>query len=59
VPPAPESLSFLGVVFDKPIVARVKIEYGSGPLGPADSDSYDAAVMDDFVYGEPQPLPRR
>jgi len=58
VPAAPEGLSFLGVVFDKPIVARVKIEYGSGPLGPADSGDYDAAVMDDFVYGEPQPVPR-
>ena len=59
VPAAPEGLSFLGVVFDKPIVARVKIEYGSGPLGPADDGSYDAAVMDDFVYGEPQALPRQ
>jgi len=59
VPPAPQGLSFLGVVFDKPIVARVKIEYGSGALGPADDGDYDAAVMDDFVYGEPQALPRR
>jgi hypothetical protein len=59
VPAEPEGLSFLGVVFRKPIVARVKIEYGTGPLGPADSNSYDAAVMDDFVYGEPQRLPRR
>jgi hypothetical protein len=58
VPPEPEGLSFLGVVFRKPIVARVKIEYGTGPLGPVDSDTYDAAVMDDFVYGEPQALPR-
>jgi hypothetical protein len=59
VPPAPQGLSFLGVVFDNPIVARVKIEYGSGPLGPVDDGNYDAAVMDDFVYGEPQALPRR
>jgi hypothetical protein len=59
VPPAPQGLSFLGVVFDKPIVARVKIEYGSGALGPVDDGNYDAAVMDDFVYGEPQALPRR
>ena len=59
VPPAPQGLSFLGVVFDKPVVARVKIEYGSGPLGPVDDGDYDAAVMDDFVYGEPQALPRR
>lgn len=55
VPTAPQGLSFLGVDFGSAKVARVKIEYGSGPLGPADSATYDAAVMDDFVYGEPQP----
>jgi hypothetical protein len=58
VPRSPQGLSFLGVVFDTAKVARVKIEYGSGPLGPADGGNYDAAVMDDFVYGEPQPPPR-
>jgi hypothetical protein len=42
-------------VFRKAIVARVKIEYGSGKLGPNDSRSYDAAVMDDFLYAEPRP----
>jgi hypothetical protein len=54
-PVANKNLSFLGVVFRKAIVARVKIEYGSGKLGPNDSRSYDAAVMDDFLYGEPRP----
>ncbi len=58
VPPAPQGLSFLGVAFDKPRVARVRIEYGTGPLGPVDGGKYDAAVMDDFVYGEPQPPAR-
>jgi hypothetical protein len=52
-PVANKGLSFLGVVFRKAIVARVKIEYGSGKLGPNDSRTYDAAVMDDFLYGEP------
>jgi len=52
-PVANKGLSFLGVVFRKAIVARVKIEYGSGKLGPSDSRSYDAAVMDDFLYAEP------
>jgi hypothetical protein len=52
-PVANKGLSFLGVVFRKAIVARVKIEYGSGPLGPNDSRRYDAAVMDDFLYAEP------
>jgi hypothetical protein len=47
-------LSFLGVVFPEPTVARVRIEYGSGELGPDESADYDVAVMDDFIYGEPQ-----
>jgi hypothetical protein len=53
-PVSDAGLSFLGVVFDEPIVARVRIEYGSGQLGPDDSPGYDVAVMDDFIYGEPQ-----
>jgi hypothetical protein len=55
--PAPVSdngLSFLGVAFEAPVVARVRIEYGSGELGPDESPDYDVAVMDDFIYGEPQ-----
>lgn len=55
---APESsggLSFLGVVFPDPVVARVRIEYGNGELGPDETEDYDVAVMDDFIYGEPQP----
>jgi hypothetical protein len=51
---SPSGLSFLGVAFRRPIVARVRIEYGTGPLGPPDPASYDAAVMDDFIYGEPR-----
>ena len=47
-------LSFLGVVFVRHRVARVRIKYGSGPLGPTDGAGYDAAVMDDFIYGEPR-----
>jgi hypothetical protein len=56
VPPRPGGLSFLGVVFRDPVVARVRIEYGSHALGPDDSEAYDVAVMDDFIYGEPQPI---
>ena len=48
-------LSFLGVVFNKRRVARVRIQYGSGKLGPDESPSYDVAVMDDFFYSEPRP----
>jgi len=45
---------FLGVVFDKPIVHRVRIAYGNSSLGPNDGGSVDVSVMDDFIYGEPQ-----
>jgi hypothetical protein len=56
VPSRPRGLSFLGVVFGKPIVAKVRIKYGNHALGPNDSKRYDVAVMDDFIYGEPQPI---
>ena len=46
---------FLGVYFNKPIVHRVRIEYGNSALGPDDGGSIDVAVMDDFIYGEPHP----
>jgi hypothetical protein len=36
------------------VVARVEIAYGNGKLGPDESADYDVAVMDDFIYGEPQ-----
>ena len=54
-PVASQGLSFLGVVFPTAVVARVRIRYGTGKLGPDDSANYDVAVMDDFIYGEPQP----
>lgn len=57
VPIANNGLSFLGVVFAQPVVARVRIEYGTVALGPEDSAENDAAVMDDFIYGEPQATP--
>jgi hypothetical protein len=53
VPISGDGLSFLGVVFDRPIVARVRIEYGTAALGPDDDQYADVAVMDDFIYGEP------
>lgn len=42
---SPGGLAFLGVLFDDAVVARVAIDLG------------DAAVMDDFIYGEPSPVP--
>jgi hypothetical protein len=57
VPVADQGLSFLGVAFADPIVFSVRVEYGSASLGPADTPENDVAVMDDFIYGEPQPIP--
>jgi hypothetical protein len=53
-PIADQSLSFLGVIFSKAIVHRVRIQYGTAILGPDDGPNNDVAVMDNFVYGEPQ-----
>jgi hypothetical protein len=54
-PIADAGLSFLGVAFPEPIVHRVRIAYGTAALGPDDSAEEDVAVMDNFIYGEPQP----
>jgi hypothetical protein len=56
VPVSKNKLSFLGVVFRRARVARVRIKYGNRKLGPDDGGKSDVAVMDDFIYGEPQPL---
>lgn len=58
VPAAPgdKSLSFLGIIFDEALIARVRIKTGDAKLGP-DDGKQDIVLMDDFIYGEPQPLP--
>ncbi len=55
VPACNHGLSFLGVMFDRPVITRVRIVYGTVALGPDDAPGTDVAVMDDFIYGEPQP----
>ncbi|MEL6242379.1 MAG: VPLPA-CTERM sorting domain-containing protein [Pseudomonadota bacterium] len=47
-------LSFVGFVFDDPIIASASITAGnvSGP----DFDGEDRVVMDDFIFGEPIPI---
>ena len=55
VPVSVDGLSFLGVAFGSPVVARVRIEYGTAALGPDDDLYTDVAVMDNFIYGEPVP----
>jgi hypothetical protein len=53
--PGDASLSFFGVVFPTAVVARVKITSGDTAPGPNDGRR-DIVVMDDFLYGEPQPV---
>jgi hypothetical protein len=55
-------LSFVGVKYDSIAVARVRITLGQGALGAGISDvsaggTQDLVVVDDFLYGEPQPAP--
>ena len=57
VPLAKDGLSFLRVAYSKPIVARVRIANGTVALGPNDAGDTNVAVMDDFIYGEPQAAP--
>ena len=53
------SFSFLGVVFDAPLVARVRITTGGydAAFVRLASGLDDAVAMDDFIYGEPTVVP--
>lgn len=53
--PGDGSLSFFGIVFDDARIARVRITTGNVAPGP-DDGKRDIVMMDDFLYGEPQPL---
>lgn len=51
-------LSFVGALFDAPVVAWVRIRSGDTPIGATDNvkgagQKDDVVVMDDFIYGEP------
>jgi hypothetical protein len=54
--PGDGSLSFFGIVFDDALIARVRITTGNVAPGPDDDGKNDIVMMDDFIYGEPQPL---
>ena len=54
--PGDGSLSFFGIVFSDARIARVRITSGNTAPGPDDGGKHDIVVMDDFIYGEPQPL---
>ncbi len=52
--------SFIGAVFDKPVIASVIIASGDVALSAAVTDvsaggRQDKVAMDDFIYGEPHP----
>lgn len=57
VPAAPgdAGLSFFAITFSDAKIARVRITAGDIP-GPNDDEKNDIVMMDDFIYGEPQPL---
>jgi hypothetical protein len=52
-----QTFSFAGVVFDSPVVSRVRITSGNVALGAGVTDqnglTRDVVVMDDFLYAEP------
>ncbi len=54
--PGDGNFSFIGIMFDDARIARVRITAGRVP-GPNDDQIRDIVMMDDFIYGEPQPLP--
>jgi hypothetical protein len=58
--PGNESLSFLGVGFGSACIGRVELTAGETALGPNDvtqtPGNPDVVVLDDLLYGEPQPL---
>ena len=54
--PGDGSLSFFGIVFDDARIARVRITTGDVAPGPDDDEKRDIVMMDDFIYGEPQPF---
>ena len=54
--PGDGSLSFFGLVFSDARIARVRITSGDAAPGPNDDGTHDIVMMDDFLYGEPQPI---
>jgi hypothetical protein len=54
--PGDASLSFFGIVLRDARIAHVRITSGDVAPGPDDSQKQDVVMMDDFIYGEPQPV---
>ncbi len=53
--PGDRSVSFLGIVYADPRIAKVRITSGDTIPGPDDDGTHDIVMMDDFLYAEPQP----
>jgi hypothetical protein len=53
--PGDGSLSFFGIMFRDATIAQVRITSGNVAPGPDDDAKRDVVMMDDFIYGEPQP----
>src|SRR5262249_9620417 len=53
--PGDAGLSFFGIVFEDAPIARVRITARNVAPGPDDDEKNDIVMMDDFIYGEPQP----
>ena len=58
VPAAPGDggLSFFGIKFTDARIASLRIIAGNVAPGPNDDTTNDVVMMDDFIYGEPQPV---
>lgn len=52
-----QGLSFVGIVFDTPVIASVRIGSGTVPLAPGLTEDIDNTIdlvaLDDFIFGEP------
>lgn len=52
-----EGLSFVGIVFDDPVIASVRIGSGTVALAPGLTEdivnTVDLVALDDFIFGEP------
>jgi hypothetical protein len=56
--PGDAGVSFFGIVFHDARIAHVRIKSGDvAPGKNANDRRRDVVVMDDFIYGEPQPIP--
>jgi hypothetical protein len=54
--PGDGGFSFLGIKFNDPRIASVRIIAGDTAPGPNDAKTSDVVMMDDFIYGEPHKL---